>query len=114
MMRLEKRVLTGHLKDRNKIERQIDRIQASHPQVTDLYTINVEDNVGTPKLAWKKLEERDQWRQRAKALTCCERLFNPKMPNSCRRKYTQIAEVEAALRTLNTQLKIRPFSKQLE
>ena len=40
--KLKKRVAEKRLKDRNKIERQIGRIQARHPQVADLYQMEVD------------------------------------------------------------------------
>jgi transposase len=42
--KLKKRVAEKRLKDRNKIERQIGRIQARHPQVADLYQMEVKQS----------------------------------------------------------------------
>jgi transposase len=39
LKRLTKTIETGRLKDRNKMERRLGRIQASHPQVSDLYDV---------------------------------------------------------------------------
>src|ERR1700758_2599736 len=39
LQRLAKSIETGRLKDRNKMERRLGRIQASHPQVSDLYEV---------------------------------------------------------------------------
>jgi transposase len=36
---LGKAIATGRLKDRNKMERRLGRIQATHPQVSDLYDV---------------------------------------------------------------------------
>jgi transposase len=36
LQRLEKTIAAGRLKDRNKMERRLGRIEAQHPQVNDL------------------------------------------------------------------------------
>ena len=36
---LQKAIVTGRLKDRNKMERRLGKIQARHPQVNDLYDL---------------------------------------------------------------------------
>ena len=41
---LEKRIAEGKLKDRGKMFMNLGRIQASHPQVADLYEMAVEDS----------------------------------------------------------------------
>lgn len=41
LSRPAKRMGEGRLKDRNKIERQIGKIQARHPQVADMYQMEV-------------------------------------------------------------------------
>ena len=40
---LEKAIVTGRLKDRNKMERRLGKIQARHPQVNDLYDVALRD-----------------------------------------------------------------------
>ena len=46
---LEKRIASGKLKDRSKIERMLGKIQARHPSVNDLYKVAVRENSdGTP------------------------------------------------------------------
>src|SRR5882672_8123470 len=43
LKRLARTIETGRLKDRNKMERRLGRIQASHPQVNDLYEVALRD-----------------------------------------------------------------------
>ena len=43
LKRLVKTIETGRLKDRNKMEQRLGRIQASHPQVSDLYELALHD-----------------------------------------------------------------------
>ena len=54
--RLAKTIETGRLKDRNKMERRLGRIQASHPQVNDLYEVGLRDTAEGVRLhrAFKK------------------------------------------------------------
>jgi transposase len=40
---LEKRIASGKLKDRSKIERMLGKIQARHPSVNDLYKVAVQE-----------------------------------------------------------------------
>src|SRR6266700_8320499 len=62
---LQKRVGEGQLKDRNKIERRLGKIQARHPQVADLYEVGVTEKDGALALQWQALEGRQTW-QRAR------------------------------------------------
>ena len=43
--KLEKRIASGQLKDRLKIERMLGKIQARHPSVNDLYQMSVVEKV---------------------------------------------------------------------
>src|SRR3954464_11649082 len=45
LQRLEKTIATGRLKDRYKMERRLGKIQARHPQVNDLYDVELKDTV---------------------------------------------------------------------
>src|SRR5579862_5366220 len=42
---LENAIVKGRLKDRNKMERRLGKIQARHPQVNDLYDLDLRDTV---------------------------------------------------------------------
>src|SRR6266568_9600507 len=44
---LAKAIETGRLKDRNKMERRLGRIQATHPQVSDLYDVDLREKAPT-------------------------------------------------------------------
>ena len=61
--RLQKRIATGRLKDRHKMERQLGRMQARHPQVADLYEMKIVEEKGKSRLHWKAIEERRAWQQ---------------------------------------------------
>jgi hypothetical protein len=47
---LEKRIAEGKLRDRFKMEGNLGRIQAPHPQATDLYEMAVKDSKERPTL----------------------------------------------------------------
>ena len=60
---LAKRVAEGKLKDRHKIERRLGRIQASHPQVADLYEMNVVQQGSALRIEWRMLPDRRAWQE---------------------------------------------------
>jgi hypothetical protein len=60
---LEKAIVTGRLKDRNKMERRLGKIQARHPQVNDLYDLALRDTPAGVRLFWKMKEDRRNWRE---------------------------------------------------
>jgi hypothetical protein len=49
---LEKAIATGRLKDRNKMERRLGKIQARHPQVNDLYDLVLQESDKGIRLSW--------------------------------------------------------------
>ena len=61
LKRLVKTIETGRLKDRNKMERRLGRIQASHPQVSDLYELALRDTRDGVRLQWSVKAERQVW-----------------------------------------------------
>jgi hypothetical protein len=60
---LEKAIVTGRLKDRNKMERRLGKIQARHPQVNDLYDLALRDTPEGVRLFWEIKEDRRNWRE---------------------------------------------------
>src|SRR5215467_4409802 len=60
---LEKTIATGRLKDRNKMERRLGRIQARHPQVNDLYDVGLRETPEGVRLFWEMKEDRKRWRE---------------------------------------------------
>src|SRR5260370_3631508 len=57
---LEKRIAEGQLKDRFKMERNLGRIQASHPQVADLYEMGIRDSQEGARLVWRQNRDNEQ------------------------------------------------------
>ena len=62
LQRLGKTIATGRLKDRNKMERRLGRIQATHSQVNDLYEVALHDTPNGIRLHWAIKPERRDWR----------------------------------------------------
>jgi transposase len=58
---LEKRIADGKLKDRGKMFMGLGRIQASHPQVADLYEMALKDTQEGARLVWRQKPEQQQW-----------------------------------------------------
>ena len=60
---LQKTIATGRLKDRHKMERRLGRIQARHPQVNDLYDVDLRESADGVRLFWHIKEDRKHWRE---------------------------------------------------
>jgi hypothetical protein len=60
--RLQKTIVTGRLKDRNKMERRLGRIQARHSQANDLFEVALRDTPEGVRLFWEIKKERKTWR----------------------------------------------------
>ena len=60
---LAKTIALGRLKDRNKMERRLGKIQARHPQVNDLYEVALRDTPEGVRLFWQMKEDRKNWRE---------------------------------------------------
>src|SRR6202165_3000553 len=60
---LEKSIATGQLKDRNKMERRLGKIQARHPQVNALYDLNLRDTAEGGRLFLRMKQDRKKWRE---------------------------------------------------
>jgi len=112
--KLEKRVAEGKLKNRNKIERSLGRIQARHAHVNDLYQIEVNEQDGQPRLDWKVIETRRAWREMREGAYLLRTNLRGESAEELWTKYIQLTEVEAAFRALKSELSIRPFFHQLE
>ena len=111
---LEKRIAEGKLKDRFKMERNLGRIQASHPQVADLYEMAVEETKEGVHLVWRQKPEQQQWLEAREGAYLLRTNLMADTAADLWKKYIQLTEVEAAFRTLKSELAIRPLFHQLE
>jgi len=111
---LEKRIVEGKLKDRDKMLLRLGRIQASHPQVADLYEMAVKDSKEGPRLIWRQKPEQQQWLEAREGAYLLRTNLTVNGATDLWKKYMQLTEVEAAFRTLKSELAIRPLFHQLE
>jgi transposase len=111
---LEKRIAEGKLKDRFKMERNLGRIQAAHPQVADLYEMAIKDSKEGARLVWRQKPEQQQWLEAREGAYLLRTNLTGNGAADLWKKYMQLTEVEAAFRTLKSELAIRPLFHQLE
>ena len=114
LKKLQKRVAEKRLKDRNKIERQIGRIQARHPQVADLYEMEVRATAEGLRFAWEVLKDRHTWQEMREGAYLLRTNLTGDSAEDLWKKYIQLTEAEAAFRALKSELSIRPIFHQLE
>lgn len=111
---LEKRIAGGQLKDRDKMLMRLGRIQASHPQVADLYEMAIKDSKEGARLVWRQKSEQQQWLAAREGAYLLRTNLTAGSAADFWKKYMQLTEVEAAFRTLKSELAIRPLFHQLE
>lgn len=114
LRRLAQRVAKGKLKDRNKIERRLGRIQASYPQVADLYEMKVVEVEGAPRVDWRLRQDRQSWKEAREGAYLLRTNLKADSAAELWTKYIQLTEAEAAFRALKSELSIRPIFHQLE
>ena len=111
---LEKRIAEGKLKDRDKMWMRLGRIQASHPQVADLYEMAIQNSKEGTRLVWRQKPEQQRWLEAREGAYLLRTNLTVNSPADLWKKYMQRTEVEAAFRTLKNELAIRPLFHQLE
>jgi len=112
--RLQKTIAQGRLKDRNKMERRLGKIQARHPSVNDLYEVGLRDTAEGVRLFWEIKEDRKRWRESREGAY----LLRTNLPGGSSEQlwsqYMQLTEAEASFRVLKSELAIRPLFHQKE
>jgi transposase len=111
---LEKTIDKGRLKDRNKMERRLGRIQARHPQVNDLYDVALKDTAAGVRLFWQIKEDRKNWRESREGAYLLRTNLKAETTEELWAKYMQLTEAEASFRALKSELSVRPLFHQLE
>jgi len=114
LARLEKRIVTGRLKNRNKMERQLGRIQARHPQVADLYEMEILEEAGHFRLHWQAMRDRRAWQEAREGAYLLRTNLQADSAAELWTKYIQLTEAETAFRALKSELSIRPLFHRLE
>ncbi len=114
LRRLATTIETGRLKDRNKMERRLGRIQASHPQVNDLYEVALRDTPKGVRLFWQIKEDRKTWRELREGAYMLRTNLQDGGAEELWSRYMQLTEAEASFRALKSELSIRPLFHQKE
>ena len=114
LTRLAKTIVAGRLKDRYKMERRLGRIQATHPQVNDLYQVELRDTADGVRLFWEVKKDRQQWRLQREGAYLLRTNLQAGSAEELWTKYMQLTEAEASFRALKSELSIRPLFHQLE
>src|SRR5579864_1023129 len=111
---LQKTIALGRLKDRNKMERRLGKIQARHPSVNDLYDVSLCDTAEGVRLFWQMKEDRKNWREAREGACLLRTNLQVDTAEELWSKYMQLTEAEASFRALKSELSIRPLFHQLE
>jgi transposase len=111
---LEKSIALGRLKDRNKMERRLGKIQARHRSVNDLYEVSFRDTAEGVRLSWQTKEDRQSWRESREGAYLLRTNLQAGTAEELWSKYMQLTEAEASFRALKSELSIRPLFHQLE
>ena len=114
LKRLAKTIEAGRLKDRNKMERRLGRIQASHPQVNDLYDVALHDTAEGIRLHWAVQADRKAWRGLREGAYMLRTNLQAGTAEELWSRYMQLTEAEASFRALKSGLSIRPLFHQRE
>jgi transposase len=114
LTRLGKTIGRGRLKDRHKMERRLGRIQARHPQVNDLYQVELRDTEEGVRLFWEVKKDRQDWRKQREGAYMLRTNLKAGSAADLWAKYMQLTEAEASFRALKSELSIRPLFHQLE
>src|ERR1700728_4033385 len=111
---LKKSIARGRLKDRNKMERRLGRIQARHPQVNDLFEVTLRDTPAGLRLEWEMKEDRKAWRDLREGAYMLRTNLQADSAEQMWSMYMQLTEAEASFRALKSELSIRPLFHQKE
>src|SRR6266446_1147491 len=84
------------------------------PQVADLYEMAMKDSKEGPRLVWQQKPEQQQWLEAREGAYLLRTNLTVDGAADLWKKYMQLTEVEAAFRTLKSELAIRPLFHQLE
>ena len=111
---LEKTIALGRLKDRNKMERRLGKIQARHPSVNDLYEVGLRDTSEGVRLFWQIKQGHQKWRESREGAYLLRTNLQAASAEELWSKYMQLTEAEASFRALKSELSIRPLFHQKE
>jgi len=101
---LEKTIATGKLKDRNRMERRLGKIQARNPSVNDLYELSLRETAEGVRLFWQMREDRRRWHEAREGAYLLRTNLPAETPEELWSKYMQLTEAEASFRALKSEL----------
>ena len=112
--RLAKTIESGRLKDRHKMERRLGAMQARHPQVSDLFEVELRNTPQGVRLFWQIKPDRQVWRGLREGAYLLRTNPQAGSAEELWSQYMQLTEAEASFRALKSELSIRPLFHQLE
>jgi transposase len=110
----KKSIASGRLKDRDKMERRLGRIQARHPQVNDLFEVTLRDTPAGVRRLWERKKDREAWRDLREGAYLLRTNLPADSAEQMWSMYMQLTEAEASFRALKSELSIRPLFHQKE
>jgi hypothetical protein len=96
------------------MERRLGCIQATHPQVNDLYDVDLREKPAGIRLHWERKEDRKAWRALREGAYVLRTNLQAGSAEDLWTKYIQLTEAEASFRALKSELSIRPLFHQKE
>jgi len=114
LQKLQRAMATGRLKDRNKMERRLGKIQARHASVNDLFEVALRETPEGMRLFWEIKKERSTWRDLREGAYMLRTNLTADSAAELWSKYMQLTEAEASFRALKSELSIRPLFHQKE
>jgi hypothetical protein len=114
LRRLQTTIAEGRLKDRNKMERRLGKIQARHSQVNDLFEVTLRDTPAGVGLVWEMKAEGKVWRDLREDAYLLRTNLQADSAEEMWSKYMQRTEAEVSFRALKSELSIRPLFHQKE
>lgn len=109
LVKLQRRIARGRIKDRVKIERRIGAILARSPQVADLYQVKLQKRGARQTLIWERVEAKMTWARLREGSYLLRTNLKGETPEALWEKYMQLVEVEASFRAFKSELAIRPI-----
>src|SRR5437879_693051 len=80
------------------MERQLGRIQARHPQVADLYEMEILEEAGHFRLHWQAMRDRRAWQEAREGAYLLRTNLQADSAAELWTKYIQLTEAETAFR----------------
>jgi hypothetical protein len=96
------------------MERRLGKIQARHPQVNDLYDLDLRETAEGVRLFWQIKQDRKNWREAREGAYLLRTNLTADTAEELWSKYMQLTEAEASFRALKSELSVRPLFHQLE